>query len=190
MWIETGPTGVTLISWWSLSKRIGGTYDAVFASVCARHSSSARLVQGALSAPVMAFAHCSTELSFLSTLAARLELALVKYAKTRMSLHPLERVMAWPEKKESLWNELASESTSTSPTVYSEPVSESLLNQSISCFVIGVVFLLVVSLFLLNLASVVREWVKLSRLFEQRFWGSGYHEGLMRQEHSTLLEKS
>ncbi len=49
-----------------------------------------------------------------------------------------------------------------------------LLNQSISCFVIGVVFLLVASLFLLNLASVVREWVKLSRSVEQRFWGSGY----------------
>ncbi len=61
---------------------------------CARHSSSSRLVQGASSASVMAFAHCSTELSFLSTLAARLELALVEYEKTRMSLHPLERVMA------------------------------------------------------------------------------------------------
>ncbi len=44
-----------------------------------------------------------------------------------------------------------------------------LLNQSISCFVIGVVFLLFLSLFLLNLASVVREWVKLSRSVEQRF---------------------
>ncbi len=51
-------------------------------------------------------------------------------------------------------------------------------NQSISFFVIGVVFLLVVLLFLLNLASVVREWVKLSKSVEQRFWGSSYHEGL------------